>query len=235
MRIVAFQESDHNLILVDIENDDKSITNCKIWPHFWSYYRLFREYGAPPPFISSDEQTIVFMCPVNPEGKKPVDDQILTIQDIIALASIPVYSPADIYAMEAESITSDVYGMLDDHVNEYSPYDLDCDAIEKDGKLQIKTIKYHNYDGRRDWDLRTVWFDGNPVMIIQNAGREGDDHKARYITSKDYYIKMVQYLATFLAEDTHGGVTDDVVDINHRHPQYGFFYGQHLNGKFKRH
>ncbi len=54
-------------------------------------------------------------------------------------------------------------------------YDLQYGSCESSVRLSIRTHKYFNFDGRRFWRLASVWFDNKPVMIIQNAGREGDD------------------------------------------------------------
>ena len=54
------------------------------------------------------------------------------------------------------------------------------DYIQTD--IEIRIYKNYDFDGRRFWRLQSVYYKNNPVMITQNAGREGDDHNQRYIT-----------------------------------------------------
>jgi hypothetical protein len=73
-------------------------------------------------------------------------------------------------------------------------------------------LRHVQYDYRRYWELTTVWFDGQPVMIVQNAGREGDDYHERFITDPHAYADMVGYLRTLLPADLND--PSDVVDPN---------------------
>ena len=115
-------------------------------------------------------------------------------------------------------------------------------ANEDEQRVLIKEYKYFDFDGRRFWRLASVWFDDTkddkladaykPVMIIQNAGREGDDHDARFITDEQLYMEMVTYIRSLKKEDPNEvyDVVDPDVDINN----LTSFYGCDLDGHFER-
>lgn len=108
------------------------------------------------------------------------------------------------------------------------PYDKEFPSIE------IRVVKEFDFDGRRFWRLATVWFEGLPVMVIQNAGREGDDHEARFITNTELFNKMCRYIESI------ANVSDDAVclDVYNEDQEIGAklttFYGNTLNGHFER-
>lgn len=74
-------------------------------------------------------------------------------------------------------------------------WNLSCPSIE------IRFLEESRIDHRRIWQLATVWFQKRPVMIIQNAGREGDDHVRRFITDKEHFIKLCQHVSRMLPVD----------------------------------
>lgn len=98
--------------------------------------------------------------------------------------------------------------------------------------VEIKYYKDHSFDGRRVWVLASVWYENEPVMIIQNAGREGDDHRKRFVTNKELYIKMVQYIMNLLLVDKD---IDDICDENDDISGLASFYGYKLDGHFDTH
>jgi len=88
-------------------------------------------------------------------------------------------------------------------------------------------IKYHAdkmTDPRRCWILASVWFDDKPVMIIQNAGREGDDHAHHYVTLLSLYKEMVTYIKS-LIKPTFDDVTIPVIDQEEDIKALTEFYG----------
>jgi hypothetical protein len=74
-----------------------------------------------------------------------------------------------------------------DNLLNYSYDFLDLDreyvSIGEQGRLVMKCHGCVRHDSRRYWELCTAWFDNQPFMIIRRAGREGDDHKSRFITN----------------------------------------------------
>lgn len=85
------------------------------------------------------------------------------------------------------------------------------DIPEPNTRIERRILWHYDEDHRRYWELATVWFDDHPVMIVQNAGREGDDHAQRFITDPVAYIEMVSYLQTIVPlENSHDVVHPDV-------------------------
>lgn len=113
---------------------------------------------------------------------------------------------------------------------EIHEHELDYDSIQKDELLMIKVYKHFDFDGRRFWRLASVWFDNTPIMILRNAGREGDDHADRFITDEYGYRKMVEYLFTKVRKQE----IPDVVDPNEPIKDLTAFYGNNLTGRFER-
>lgn len=78
-------------------------------------------------------------------------------------------------------------------------------------------------DTRRFWRLSSAWFDHQPFMIMQNAGREGDDHVQRWITDRAVYGAAVTHIYSIYCSDN-----DHMV---HPHTELGDlteFYGEKL-------
>lgn len=99
-------------------------------------------------------------------------------------------------------------------------------------KVEIRYLKDFNFDSRRFWRLASVWFSGKPVMIIQNAGREGDDYSASFITDGWQYRVMIGYLATL---QKHDKIEDRAIDPDIDVPNLTSFYGYELEGYFSPH
>jgi hypothetical protein len=112
------------------------------------------------------------------------------------------------------------------------PYDDDYNPETANKRVEIRILKDFNFVGRRGWKLFTIWFDGQPVMICQAAGRELDDHQARYITDKSRFIEMMNYVKSLLPfDDTQ--LDDDVIESDVDMPELSNFYNCTLDGKFK--
>jgi hypothetical protein len=104
-------------------------------------------------------------------------------------------TPAELYARKPERVDH-IVGVLGgfyyNHMPEiddgYMPYE------DPNKRIAIRYYKDFDFDGRRFWRLAAVCFDGLPFMIIQNAGREGDDHHRRFITDLHQYKDAVKYV-----------------------------------------
>lgn len=101
-------------------------------------------------------------------------------------------------------------------------------------KIEVRTIKIHWFDHRRFWRIATVWHEDKAVMVIQNAGREGDDFSRRYITDRQNFDRMIKYLGG--EKSSKYIVSDDSIVIS---PSSNIralteFYGEDLEtiGKF---
>lgn len=100
-------------------------------------------------------------------------------------------------------------------------------------RIEIRVYKHHVYDcGRRIWRLAAVFFDGEPVMITQNAGREGDDHAHCFVVDIERRRAMAMHMTTLLCEDpiddrntTRVSLDDEIQDL------VSFYFGS-LNERF---
>jgi hypothetical protein len=141
----------------------------------------------------------------------------------------------ELYAMVPESVTNEIW-MLSTYYGSHIP-EVREDLHEfpsniKTEKLEIKVLKDFDFDGRRFWRLATVWYEEKPVMIIQNAGREGDDHIRRYITDLERFEALCYYLRTFIKQDNPA--IKDVIPPDQDLPSLTSFYGNTLEGHFER-
>lgn len=144
-------------------------------------------------------------------------------------------TPAEIYALPSEHVTSDITSLL--RCSWHHMYELGQELgwryaeFESTERLEIRTVKYYCYDGRRTWVLRTVWLDEKPVMIVQNAGRESDDHVARYITDETLFRELVAYVRSRIVPEDPFPV--NTIDLHEDMAELTYFYGQALEGPFE--
>lgn len=139
-------------------------------------------------------------------------------------------TPNELYKTKAESETSDldeICGFYYNHVPEAG--EDEGWQYQGTGRVKIKNIKYFSYDERRIWRLATVWFDDIPVMVIQNAGREGDDHSKRFVTDSESLLKMADHLRSLVYVNEEIKTVDCDSDIT----ELTEFYNQSLTGEFK--
>jgi hypothetical protein len=61
-------------------------------------------------------------------------------------------------------------------------------------RVEIRILQHIYIDGRRYWELATVWFDNKPFGVIQRAGREGRDHREAFWTDADIFAEALLYL-----------------------------------------
>ncbi|MFW5962150.1 MAG: hypothetical protein ACOCQR_00865 [bacterium] len=137
--------------------------------------------------------------------------------------------PIDIYNMpviEEETGLWDLTNFYRDHFPEFEGNLGMLKQPEGEERVVAKTHKYFSFDGRRYWRLRSVWFDNQPIMVLQNAGREGDDHAARFITNEEKYWEMIQYFHSLQHEEEE--VLTDVFDESEDIENLVTFYGKSL-------
>jgi len=117
-------------------------------------------------------------------------------------------------------------GTYYDHIPEING---DLPFIDMARKIEVRYYKDFTFDVRRYWLLASIWFEGKPVMIIQNAGREGDDHAASFITDMEQYQAMIGHLATL---QKHDDIKDRTTDPDTDVPNLTSFYDNELEGYF---
>lgn len=139
----------------------------------------------------------------------------------------------ELYAMEPKKVTRELgylSGFRFDHIPELTNQfyvDSYWGLEEKNEKVEIRYHMDHCFDGRRVWVLASVWYEDKPVMVIQNAGREGDDHYARYVTDKDAYDSMISYIVSLLETDFK--IEKDLYDADEDIKDVTHFYGHDLH------
>lgn len=104
-------------------------------------------------------------------------------------------------------------------------------------RVVIKVLKDFDFDHRRFWRLATVWFDEKPVMIIQNAGREGDDHARRFITNPVLFAEMCEHLYQVCVKAVSSdeqSIQNDLIEEDKDDGQLTSFYSNQLDGYFSR-
>lgn len=139
-------------------------------------------------------------------------------------------TPNELYKMESLRTETDIaplFGCYFNHMPEIVDDYWRIAATEvKNERLEIRYYKDHSYDGRRIWRLASVWFDNKPFMVIQNAGREGDDHAARFITDVGLYKQAATYVKSIVPPDFKE--LPDVVSADEDVPTLTEFYGDSL-------
>ena len=99
------------------------------------------------------------------------------------------------------------------------PFSDDTERIEVRSHASI----YH--DIRREHRVRSVWLDGSPVMVCVNAGREGDDHHARWVTDLEAYAELLKHLGGMIFRPE---VELELADLNEEQPGMTEFYHRDL-------
>ena len=142
-------------------------------------------------------------------------------------------TPKELYERKPESVSNDLdhlAGFYYNHVAEIEDFYSHSHTIATT-RVEVRFLKDWSFDGRRVWQLATVWFDDGPVMIIQNAGREGDDHAERFITDVDRFTSMCSYLKSLIPicadAPERVGFTEEITGLTE-------FYGNELDGSFER-
>lgn len=109
----------------------------------------------------------------------------------------------DIYALPATDIDSFQLTLSSRWLPELSDLigGYGCSApaqLVEENRFVIKSLIDERYNGGRYSHMRTIWFDGKPVLIFQEAGRSGQDHFKRWVTDKETYVEVLAYLVEML-------------------------------------
>ena len=131
--------------------------------------------------------------------------------------------PSDLYERTPESIDYNIgtlIGCYYCHIPELRDHEYGFPYADLQKRVEIRVMQHVNWDFRRYWRLATVWFDSEPVMVIQNAGREGDDHAQRFVTHEATYRAMISYLLSLVDFTPTSlcdvvGVDDEIQGLDH--------------------
>jgi hypothetical protein len=146
--------------------------------------------------------------------------------------------PSELYSRKPDYVSTDLNHFRVGYSNHIPEVDditygwFDDSVCQRNDQIEFRIHKNFDFDGRRFWKLVSVWFDGQPVMILQNAGREGDDHVDRYITAPELYREMVSYVQSLLPVEVKN--VNDVVEEDEEIENLADFYGNSLDGEFER-
>lgn len=113
----------------------------------------------------------------------------MTLEELLALPFVSeTYSP------------NILIGCYYNHIPELADFNLHtiAEEVEKSERLVIRTIGEHIVDYRRWAAVRILFIDTTPVMLIRNAGREGDDFYDRTVFSPEKYHEMINWLRSLL-------------------------------------
>lgn len=150
------------------------------------------------------------------------------MRDYLTARELYLKTPEKSYPLEDPQ--GILVGFFYNHIPEL-PWDvINSQAnIKPSKRVTIKIYKEFYFDSRRFWRLASVWLDQQPVMIIQNAGREGDDFSERYITDKTLYEHLIYHLHC-LYKPVISDTPDNTINLDDKVPIS--FYGNHLDGVF---
>ncbi len=142
-----------------------------------------------------------------------------------AFCAQQVFSAAQLYAMKPSRVYYDLFHFVGTHIQEINNYDLQHEEAEAAKRIEIRQLAYDCPDGRRTWELDTIWFDGKPVMVVNSSGRDGDEYSERFITDGEVYAAMVRFLQEHVEGDTVTGFVKADAII----PAMTEFYGRTIH------
>lgn len=119
---------------------------------------------------------------------------------------------SELYQQPTKETTLKVYAL-----SRHIPAPCNSDLNKK---VEVRTIDGKQFDDRRYLRLATVWFEGKPFGVIQNAGREGRDHVQAFWTDADIYTEAMLYLYALNLEEEPPKLTSLEFD----HPELVEFY-----------
>lgn len=135
--------------------------------------------------------------------------------------------PSELYKRKPEKETRDI-NLIINHLPEAHEVGITPRVSSKNNKILIKLYKDYNFNHNFNWCLMSVWLEDNPVMIIQEAGKYGKCHEKIFVTNKELYIEMIDYVNYISAfEDVES------YDENNDIPNLDCFYGHNLDDKFE--
>lgn len=139
-------------------------------------------------------------------------------------------SPEELFRLTPLRTTRELHELHHTAVPElgiYSESDLYPDRLSRPNLLvQINTYAEYIQDHRRYWRTCGVLFDKNPMMILVNAGREGDDYYERYILDAVLYKQMIIYVKSLMLPPEHAYKPIDVIDPKTDIPELTDYYNK---------
>lgn len=106
----------------------------------------------------------------------------------------------DIYCLPANTLNLSDWVLREDWFPELSNVlpslgSAEFDEMENENRLHVRQLINNSTDGGyRVALMHTVWFDDQPVFIVQNEGRSGRDHVKRWVTNNEKYGALLAYI-----------------------------------------
>jgi len=145
-------------------------------------------------------------------------------------------TPYQLYKTTSNRTSYEIGRLKGYRYNHLAPELNDWDVLpyEDPGKrVELRFYEDHHVDYRRIWALASVWLVNDrtgvvsPFMIVQNAGREGDDWARRIITDVAAYKEAARYLKSLcMVQEEHDELSAHVVDIETDVKDLTAFYGR---------
>ena len=112
-----------------------------------------------------------------------------------------IYSANDLYKAVPKRIQYHITPLFL-HLNEINECLVDTKQIERERYIEINLIaQFH--ESNASYSLYTVWYTGEPVMILQQGGKNGTDYIEDFITHTEYYYKMIDYIRNRYMHDRY--------------------------------
>lgn len=105
-------------------------------------------------------------------------------------------TPNELYAMVPVGTTRSTKMLAAFHYTHVPEAGVQPRLCDNDPRVEIRILGHlaiGKIRKRKMWRLATVWFDGQPVMVIQNGGRKGF-HAKRFITDITLFEKLIVHL-----------------------------------------
>ena len=130
------------------------------------------------------------------------------------------------------------------HLESWDKHEFDFDThkwrrelkpIEND-RVTVKILIHEQEDTRRYWRISAIWLDQQFVMIAQNAGREGDDVRKKFIVNEQAYRDLCSYVALEIMKQVVDGAGIGCVTVTDTEELSALtsFYGKDFNFELSR-
>lgn len=85
-------------------------------------------------------------------------------------------TPQELFSRTPVQVSNEIEG-FHSHLGDYGISQFEFNKVlEEDPNIETRFYAVANFDGYRYWMLGAVFFRGIPVLIFQEAGRNGRDH-----------------------------------------------------------
>ncbi|WP_162570971.1 MULTISPECIES: hypothetical protein [unclassified Variovorax] len=140
----------------------------------------------------------------------------------------------EVYLLPTKPVLHTTWVLSGQWLPEIQDLDSNCtteflETLDLEKRFDVRQLMFEYFDGERSAQMHTLWFDGKPVCIVQDAGRGLRDHHRRWVTDAAAFEQLVAYLRSRLpCEQVH--ISDPEADL---YPEEVFcFYGMDFSERF---